>query len=640
MKRLVVLISNVGSGSNLLALTQASKSKIINAKIVAVVCDTQAAHGLKHARRHKIPITICPKKENLLGVLEKLKPDYIALAGWKQIITDEVISFYEDRILNLHPGLIPDSQSSKVLAPDKTKTLWNRGLLTDKAIKNFLDKKSKYAGSSIHFLTKELDFGPVLGRTFEKINRNDTVETLYKRLKLKEHKIYIKALKKLTSRNSQGSIVMIIDSGGRAHALAKKYLESKNVAQVLAVPGNDLMTLDGIKTFPDIETTEVKKIIKLAEDLKVDLVDVAQDDAIAVGLVDLLQKAKVKVFGPTKKASQIEWDKSFARKFMKRFKLPIPAYKVFKSQKLAIQYLKNQKNQQYYIKASGLAGGKGAIYAGNHKEAVNAVKKMSELGASGKTFLIEEKLNGEEYSAFAIVSGRDFQILGYAQDHKAVLDGDRGLNTGGMGCTSTPMCITSNVRRQSEEIIRKTIKGLTKLKRPYVGILYLGGMIIEGKVYIIEYNARWGEPEAQVVLPSIKNDYFNLISQALEAYHERNRRSKMSKIQEDNSYRVVITAAAKGYPGDSSKVVGKEIKGFKKLLDNKKVQTYGTRVHIEDDKFISGGSRLFYVMAEGNNVDQARKVAYNALSKVKIGHGLLHYRKDIGYRDLIRYKRR
>jgi len=631
MKRLVVLISDVGSGSNLLALTQASKSKIIDAKIVEVVCDTQGAPGLKHAAKHKIPIIICPQKENLLGVLRKLNPDYITLAGWKQIITDEVIELYEDRILNLHPGLIPDSLTSKVLAPDKTKALWNRGLLTDKAIKNFLDKKSKYAGSSIHFLTKEFDFGPVLERTFEKIKKNDTVETLYKRLKIKEHKIYIKALQKLTIKSHRGSIVMIVDGGGRAHTLAKKYLESKKVAEVFAVPGNDLMTLDGIKTFPDIKTTEVKKIIRLVQDLGVDLVDVAQDDAIAAGLVDLLQKAKAKVFGPTKKASQIEWDKSFARKFMKKFNLPIPQYKIFISQKQAILYLKNQKDREHYVKASGLAGGKGAIYAKNRKEAIDAVRQMKSFRASGKTFLIEEKLNGEEYSAFAIVSGKKFEMLGYAQDHKAVFDGDRGPNTGGMGCTSTPRCITPNIKRQTEEIIRKTLKGLTKLKRPYIGILYLGGMIVKGKVCIIEYNARWGEPEAQVVLPSIKNDYFSLISLALK--------SKIARIRKDKIYRVVVTAAAKGYPGDSSKVVGKEIKGFKKLLENKKIQTYGTRVHIEDGKFISGGSRLFYIVAESKNVDQARNVAYNALSKISIDHGLLHYRKDIGYRDLIRYKR-
>jgi phosphoribosylamine--glycine ligase len=456
------------------------------------------------------------------------------------------------------------------------------------------------------------------------------VETLYERLKIKEHKIYVKALKNLTDKSSQGSIVTIVDGGGRAHAIAKKYLESKKVSQVLAVPGNDLMTLDGIKTFPDIKTTEVKKIIKLARDLKVDLVDVAQDDAIASGLVDELIKAKIKVFGPTKKASQIEWDKSFARKFMRQFKLPIPTYRVFKSQKLATAHLNKQKDQEYYIKASGLAAGKGAIYANSRKEAIDAVKEMASFGVSGKTFLVEEKLNGEEFSAFAIVSGKKFEILGYAQDHKTVFDGNLGPNTGGMGAVSTPLAITSDIEKQSEEIIKKTVDALTKLNRPYMGILYLGGIISSGKVKIIEFNARWGDPEAQAILPSIQNDYFSLISLALEA--------KLSKLRKDKTCRVAVTAASKGYPTLQSKALGKEIRGMSHLLKSK-IKIYGAQVKIKDNKYFAGGGRLFYVVGEGKNIDQARRVAYNALSNISIDHGLLHYRKDIGYRDLVRYKR-
>lgn len=630
MKRLVVLISNTGKGSNFKALAEASRTKQFNAKITTVVCDTKNAEGLKYARKYRIPVRIIPKKENLLPTLKKLRPDLITLAGWKQIILDEVIEFYEGRILNLHPGLVPDSMSSTVLAPDGSKTLWNKGLLTDKAIKNFLDKKSIYAGSSIHFLTKEFDFGPVIKRTFEKIKNDDTVESLYKRLKTKEHKIYIEAIKKLTNEN-QDFKVMIVDGGGRAHALAKTYLKSKNVCQVLCIPGNDLMTLDGVKIFPQINVTDTKQIISVAKSEKVDLVDVAQDDAIAAGLVDSLQKAKIKVFGPTKRASQIEWDKSFARKFMQTFKLPIPKYKVFTNEKSAIKFLSSQKDSEWYVKASGLAAGKGAIYAKNNKAAVSAIRSMKAFGKSGGTFLLEEKLTGEEFSAFAVVSEKKFSMLGYAQDHKTVFNGDKGPNTGGMGCTSTPVAITKGIERQSEEIVKTTIEGLAKLKRPYLGILYLGGIIANGKVKIIEFNARWGEPEAQVILPSIKNDYFSLVSQALEG--------RTVEIRNDKLYRVVITAAAKGYPGDSSKVIGKEIKNFAKLLKNKNITVYGTRVNISRNKFTAGGSRLFYVGAEGHNVDQARKVAYNALSKVSIDHGLLHYRKDIGNRDLNRLRR-
>lgn len=624
MRRLVVLISNAGKGTNLEAILKAIRSKKIYANVVAVISDTKEAHGLKYAKEFNIPVKISTKKENLLSTLNKLKPDYIALAGWKQIILEEVIDAYPQKILNVHPGAIPDALESRVIAPDKSTVLWNRGMLTQKAIKNFFYKKSTYASSSIHFLTHEFDFGPVIERAFEKIKAKDTIDSLYKRLKRKEHQIYIKALRKLTN----GMSVMVIDGGGRAHVLVKKYLENPKVVNIYAVPGNDLMILDGVKTFSDIKTTDIQKIVKLAKELRVDLVDVTQDDAIASGLVDVLQRNKIKVFGPTKKASQIEWDKAFARNFMQKFNLPIPKYHVFTNQSQALELIKGQKNGEWYIKASGLAAGKGAIYAKNNRAAQTAIKTMKKFGKSGETFLLEEKLTGEEFSAFAIVFGKKFQMLGYAQDHKAVFDGDKGPNTGGMGCTSTPLCITPNIKRETEEIIRKTVTGLTKLKRPYSGILYLGGMIVNGKVFIIEYNARWGEPEAQVVLPSIKNEYFNLVGQALEA--------KIPKIRKDNFYRVVVTAAAKGYPGDSSKVRGKEIIRFESLLKNKNVQVSGTRVNIKNGKYIAIGSRLFYVAAKGQNVKEAREKVYGALSKVRIVGGGLHYRKDIGYRDLKR----
>ena len=197
MKRIAVLVSNVGTGTNLQAIIDAVKSGQIKGKIVVVIADSKDAHGLKRAGQHHIKTSICQKKEQLLKLLKKYHPDYIALAGWKQIITNEVIDNYPNRILNLHPGLAPDSLKGKVKNPDGTYALWNRGLLSEKAVKNFLDRRSTYAGSSVHFLSKEFDFGPVLGRCFEKVRTNDTIETLYIRLKKKENQLYVRVLSKL-----------------------------------------------------------------------------------------------------------------------------------------------------------------------------------------------------------------------------------------------------------------------------------------------------------------------------------------------------------------------------------------------------------------------------------------------------------
>ncbi len=196
--KLAVLISNAGTGTNLQAIIDGIESGKINAEISAVVSDREDALGLQRAKKHNLRIEICKMKEDLLPLLERLNPDYICLAGWKQIILDEVILAFPNRILNLHPGIIPDAVDEVFKNPDGTPALWNKGMLTNKAIQNFLDNGATYAGSSIHFLTLNFDFGPVLGRVFEKIEEKDNVDTLYERLKKKENEMYVEVLKDLS----------------------------------------------------------------------------------------------------------------------------------------------------------------------------------------------------------------------------------------------------------------------------------------------------------------------------------------------------------------------------------------------------------------------------------------------------------
>lgn len=196
-KKIVVLISNKGTGTNLQAIIDGVESGKINAKIVAVISDSKDALGLLRARKHRLPIKIIPKKEQLLSVLKKINPDYICLAGWKQIILDEVIDAFPNRILNTHPGLIPDTMDGVMKNPDGSNGIWNKGKMTDKAMQNFLDNKASYAGCTNHFLSHEFDFGLVLGRCFAKIKKDDTVESLYTRLKVKENELYVDVLTKL-----------------------------------------------------------------------------------------------------------------------------------------------------------------------------------------------------------------------------------------------------------------------------------------------------------------------------------------------------------------------------------------------------------------------------------------------------------
>ena len=197
--RLIILISNVGTGTNLQAIIDGVITNKINAEICAVISDTTEALGLERARKHNLKIEICQKKEDLLPLLRKLNPNYICLAGWKKIILDEVIDVFPNKILNTHPGLIPDSLDRVVKNPDGSDALWNKGKMTEKAIQNFLDNNTTYAGCTNHFLTHVFDFGPVLGRCFEKIEAGDTVQTLYERLKKKENELYVEVLENLSN---------------------------------------------------------------------------------------------------------------------------------------------------------------------------------------------------------------------------------------------------------------------------------------------------------------------------------------------------------------------------------------------------------------------------------------------------------
>ena len=630
MKRLTVLISNKGTGTNLQAIIDGVKSGKINAQIVSVISDTLDAQGLERASKHKLPVKIVAKKEELLPLLKKLNADFICLAGWKQIILDEVINTFPNRILNTHPGLIPDTLDGVVKNPDGTDALWNKGKMTDKAIQNFLDKKCTYAGCTNHFLSHEFDFGPVLGRCFEKIKPDDTVKSLYTRLKVKENKLYVDVLARLCKEH--GQTVLVVDGGGRGAVLVDKYRQSKQVGKILVVPGNDLMQLNTKKeviTFPNLKTTSVAEILEIAKLEKVDLVDVAQDNAIEVGLVDELIINGIPVVGPTRAAGQIEWDKAWSRMFMGKYSIPSPKYQVFYTEKDGIDFVKSSSGKSWFVKASGLAEGKGAIPANNKKEAIEAIKQMKKFGRAGETYLLEEWLQGEEFSVFALSDGENFQVVGYAQDHKRVNDGDHGPNTGGMGCVSNPLIVDRSIKYQVSSIMEKAVKALKKEGRPYVGVLYLGGMIVDNKVNVLEFNARWGDPEAQVIIPSIKNDFFELADAIIMG--ELNE----IKIETDKKVRVVVAATAKGYPTDYSKVKGKKVLGIEKAQKTS-AKVYGAGIKKNGRDWVVNGGRVLYTVGEGKDVIDAREKAYRAMAQISIEGDNLHYRTDIGWRDMAR----
>lgn len=433
----------------------------------------------------------------------------------------------------------------------------------------------------------------------------------------------------------KGNTILVVDGGGRGAVLVYKYSLSPCISKIIAIPGNDLMQVNSsipVKTYQYLKTTSVKEILEICREEKVDLADVAQDNAVAAGLVDELSKAGIKTVGPTKDAGQIEWDKAWAREFMAKYAIPHPKFKICKSQKEGIDFVRKNKGS-WFVKAAGLAEGKGVIPAANTSEAIEGIKQMEKFGSAGKTYLLEEWLVGEEFSAFALSDGKNYQIVGFAQDHKRVNDGDMGENTGGMGCVSNPLIVDSEIKKQTEQIISETLNGLRKEKRPYKGVLYLGGIVVKGKVYVIEFNARWGDPEAEVILPSIENDLYR-VGQVIIAG-----RIKKLKIKLDKKVRAVIAGVSKGYPVDYSKVKGKRVFGIEKVQKITGIKIYGAGVKKTGRNYIANGGRLFYIVGEGKNILEARKKAYRAMRLISVEGDNLHYRTDIGWRDVERLKK-
>lgn len=447
-------------------------------------------------------------------------------------------------------------------------------------------------------------------------------------------------------KNSVNNVVLVVDGGGRGAALVDKYGQSDHVGKILAVPGNDLMKIHASKSvqiYPQLKTTSIKEILKICKKEKVDLVDVAQDNAIEAGLVDLLIKNNIPTVGPTKSAGQIEWDKAWAREFGERQNIPQPKFKIYRSEKEGIDYLRNQPDKAWFVKASYLAEGKGALPAKNNAEAIERVKEIKRFKDAGRVFLIEEWLKGddgfaEEFSTFIFSDGRNYKIVGSAQDHKRANNFDEGENTGGMGCSTPPLILNSELMKEIKtRILDKVILGLNAEKRPYKGVLYLGGMAVKGKgkltPYVIEFNARWGDPEAQVILPGLLNDLFE-VSMAIVKGNIKN-----LQLQTDGKARVVVAGASKGYPGDYSMVKGKQIYGLSEAKKVEGVKIYGAGIKEEGGKYHANGGRLFYIVGEGENVIEARRKAYEAMSLVSIEGNNLHFRTDIGWRDVERIKK-
>lgn len=414
----------------------------------------------------------------------------------------------------------------------------------------------------------------------------------------------------------------MLGSGGREHALIKKLKESPKAGKIYCAPGNGGISKDA--ECVNISVMDKEGIIAFAKEKNIDLVFVAPDDPLAAGVVDALNDAGIRAFGPVAKAAEIESSKVFSKNLMKKYNIPTAGYEVFSDPEKAIAYIEEQNKFPTVIKADGLALGKGVIIAQNLEEAKDAVKEIMEdkkFGESGNNVVIEEFLTGPEVSVLAFTDGKTLKPMISSMDHKRALDGDNGLNTGGMGTISPNPYYTDDIAEVCmKTIFMPTVEAMNKEGRPFKGCLYFGLMLTPDGPKVIEYNSRFGDPEAQVVLTLLDSDLVDIVNAVID--------EKLDEvdIKWSNDNAACIVMASGGYPEAYKK--GIEMNGFDEngQVDGAVVFHAGTK--FENGKFYTNGGRVIGVTAKGETLEKALDNAYAAVEKINFDGA--HYRKDIG----------
>ena len=418
--------------------------------------------------------------------------------------------------------------------------------------------------------------------------------------------------------------LLMLGSGGREHALIKKLKESEKVTEVICAPGNGGISCDA-KCFP-VSVMDKEGVINLAKSENVDLVFVAPDDPLAAGMVDALNENGIRAFGPNALAARIEGSKVFSKNLMKKYGIPTADYEVFDDAHKALEYIQQKNEYPTVIKADGLALGKGVIIAENEEMAKNAVADIMEnkvFGASGNKIVVEEFLTGPEVSVLSFTDGKTVVPMVSSMDHKRAHDGDKGLNTGGMGTISpNPHYNDELAKVCMDTIFIPTIRAMESEGCPFKGCLYFGLMMTPKGPKVIEYNARFGDPETQVVLPRLKTPLIDIVDAVIDE------RLDSINIEWDDDACACVIIASGGYP--EKYVKGYEISGLDENGQAENVTVYHSGTLLKDNKFLTNGGRVLGVTAKGKNLDEALEKAYKAVDTISFD-GAFH-RNDIGRR--------
>lgn len=420
--------------------------------------------------------------------------------------------------------------------------------------------------------------------------------------------------------------ILVVGGGGREHAIIMKLAESERVSNLYCTPGNG-----GISKFAecfDVKATDINGVVELAKKVSADMVVVAPDDPLVMGMVDALNEAGFKAFGPDKASAIIEGSKVFSKNLMKKYNIPTAGYEVFDNSKSAIEYIKNANKYPTVIKADGLALGKGVIIAKNFEEAENAVNSIMEdkiFGKSGLNIVVEEFLTGPEVSVLCFTDGKTIKPMISSMDHKRAMDNDEGLNTGGMGTVSPNPYYTKEIADACmKSIFRPTVDAMLKENRKFKGCLYFGLMLTPEGPKVIEYNCRFGDPETQVVLPLLKTDLVDIFEAVI------NESLDQIDIQWDNCACACVVMASGGYPVKYQS--GYPIEGLDSRGQAVGCKVYHAGTKFEDDRFVTAGGRVLGVTSTAPTLQEALDKSYNAVSVIHFKDA--HYRKDIGKRAL------
>jgi phosphoribosylamine---glycine ligase len=419
--------------------------------------------------------------------------------------------------------------------------------------------------------------------------------------------------------------VLIVGGGGREHALVWKVSQSPRVTKIYAAPGNA-----GIAQFAEcvpVRAEDIAGLLTFARSKSVDLTIVGPEGPLSMGIVDEFQKAGLRVFGPAKNAAEIEANKAFTKDLMRKYQIPSSEYGTFTDRAEAEAYVRS-KGAPIVVKAAGLAAGKGVVVAETVEEAISAldlIMTRRAFGEAGDVVVIEECLRGEEASFMAFTDGKTVVPMASSQDHKRVFDADKGPNTGGMGAYSPAPVVTKQIEKLvMERVMNPTVRAMEKEGRLFKGILYAGLMIHNGEAKVLEFNARFGDPETQPVMARLDSDLIDIIESILEG------RLASTPVKWKAESAVCVVMASGGYPGGYEK--GKEIRGLDRAAAHKNVMVFHSGTALKDGKVVTDGGRVLGITGLGASVAAAIDTAYAGVREISFEGA--HYRRDIGARAL------